>query len=250
MLTYRVRTGCALLKRACLLYVALLCSLAQGQERELARHSPRDHVQQTWPHVDLIAVGEFGVPVELGTDQVSLLASRELDLSFEIRGVFKGSVKPEDTVLVRLRSDMLVFPGESISRYEKRRLVYAAKAEELRLAVADAAERVSDLQGRERDELARQLQGVNDRIARELAELGRIQRSVFASEPTFYRKGGVIKPDSSYLLAVASIDGNDRYYVLEERGGGIFWGEFADDIRDEIEAAMSRGSLPAPGANR
>jgi hypothetical protein len=216
-------------------------ALAQNRDSEELRDtSPSYLASHFLLNADLIAVGEFGTPVELGNDPISLLRSRELDILFTIRIVYKGDVGPGDVVQVRLRNDMLAYPGEDISRYEKRLQLFHGKLEELQRA-APEVETVEqqfdrgDITLAERGERLRDIDLRNAQLISESSELTRIQRVLIVSHgPTFYDKSGVIQSDTSYLIAVDSVDGNVSYYSLGETGPVIMWGELANDTRSEI----------------
>lgn len=194
-------------------------------------------------HHELVVTGEFAPPVELGMDIASILRSREVDVDFTVRTVYKGNVRPGYVVRVRLLSDMLAFPGEDVSRFEKRRQLYRNKREELQLAVFEAEQlsraghgssAESDAHILEFEEVAAQLYAE----LQALRELGGVRYSEFRTHgSTFYQMGGAIEPNSTYVLAVNSIDGNPEYFQLPVDGfGTVVWGELARDVRSELEA--------------
>lgn len=110
-----------------------------------------------------------------------LLESREVDLDFTVLTVYKGSVRPGAVVMIRSRNDMLVYPGEAVSRYEKRTQLLEERATELRAAaeeraaVQEALDR-GDITTAEAEQRFSQRDARDDELIGETAELRRIRR--------------------------------------------------------------------------
>lgn len=254
--SYTIRVTRAL--RLFAAFLMLIGSVALAQDRtphpQSFQGTPfRDIAAGFYSNTDLVAVGRFGPPVEVGDDLLSLLRNREIDMPFTVQIVYKGNVRPGSVVQIRLQSDMLAFPGERISRYEKRRQVIEAKREELHLAASEAAIIDEEHARGEITASERQLrlQEMDARyrdsgLMREIEDLRGIDRAVNVLHvETFYEREGAILPDTDYLVAVHAIDGNPYYYLLDDRlSWGIMWGEIAADIGSEIESLKSSGSLP------
>lgn len=217
-------------------------SYAQNRDSEFyTDFNPAGVAEAYLFNTDLVAIGQFGTPVEVGFDSLSLLESREIDLPFTVLTVYKGNISPGDVVLVRLRNDMLAYPGETVSRYEKRIQLLDERRQELRAATAETTEVQRELDAgsitpEEAQRRFREIDIQNGRLISETREWRRIQRRPVSSHgATIEKRGGAIRPNTPYLLAVESIDGNFSYYSLREFNSPIWWGEAADAIRSEIE---------------
>jgi hypothetical protein len=225
-----------------------MCAIGIAQDRDSAswgEYSPDRQANYFLSNADLIAIGEFSAPVDRFMDVKSLLSSQSIDVTFTIQQVLKGNLQPGSTVTVRMNSDMLAYPGESISRYEKRFLLFDEKRGQLAAAAiratAEAADAEKEFEAGEisqlqRDERIRAIDSRNATLIAETNELRAMQRRrpITSHGASFYDQGGVIQSGMSYVIALGSIEGNARYFALGDMGGGIMWGEIAQEIQVEI----------------
>jgi hypothetical protein len=193
-------------------------------------------------YFDLVAMGQFIDVSQVDSDGRHTLRSRTVTVPFRIQDLYSGVESEGSVIHVQLNSDMLVFPGEAISRYAKRQ---EAHAEFARRMVEIAGER-SELDAANRagamsDE---QYEGETARLDVEVMELNEELRAfgargAFSSHGrTFYDLGGAIREGELYLIAVANIEGEEGTYLLDDlpTTTNLFWGEKREDVLAELRS--------------
>jgi hypothetical protein len=249
----------------CLACALAISSTGLGQERDSDAITDEDREgrnlavgdwvpsARTWAKLllenfDLVAVGEFSDIPDLKSDSASaevdrldarfaeLLMPHEVVVTFNIRGLYKGASRGS-TIKVELVSDMLLFPGEDVSRYSRRFRHW----QELAAEKSAMAERLSELDESYQDgemtldeyerTRARLLSPDAERLA---VDVNIPTRMVFITHgETFYDLGGAVGPGESYLVGLNWTPHDLQAYTLDERphnGRSIFWGEMADDV--------------------
>src|SRR5690606_27392084 len=79
-----------------------------------------DFVAQVLAQSDLLAIGWFHSPPDEESGRRTLLRAEELEVPFTVVTDFTGRGGPKTVVTIRLNRDTMAFPGESVSRLEKR----------------------------------------------------------------------------------------------------------------------------------
>ncbi|MYA18415.1 MAG: hypothetical protein F4Z28_17425 [Gammaproteobacteria bacterium] len=195
-------------------------------------------------NADLIALGEFVSVCDDEFEKPPLRNFRLVTARFEIEELFKAtneSHKVGTTVDVQIVGDMLIYPGEKITRYQKR--------EEQREAISDRKDairkRLDDIEnGRQLLDSA----GITDdehELRAELADL--IDRSLntppnilaVLDQPSFYDVGGMIEPDVKYVIALW-LEDDGSYLLTESYDRDIFWGEEAEQMADAFRLLTGR----------
>lgn len=175
---------------------------------------------------DIVVLGEFEpIPADLEKDP---LKARMVSVTFVVSHSYKGS--EPGPMEIELMSDMLVYPGEEVSRYVKRIDMRKslgqslrdtrAELEALKLSLASGAisnqqfETESSEKANEKDELLRQRNGLGSR------------RATSIDMESYYDRGGVIRPGIPYLV------GLDRHGILDELpiNTNIYWGSMMEEI--------------------
>src|SRR5690606_37887091 len=116
--------------------------------------------------------GVFETPAESANDMVTYFRNTELIAPFTVRQVFKGSAAPGAVVQITLQSDMLSYPGDTISRYERRNQELERRLELLQKEAADVntAEQAMRRGQITREQFGRQARDVDVRNAHFNAE--------------------------------------------------------------------------------
>src|SRR5690606_41857930 len=86
---------------------------------------------------EVISVGEIESAVKPALDPLLLADKQEVGVPFQTPNVYKGNFQPGAFVQIRLPSDMLVFPGETVSRFEMRKQLAERNRAELMRVSAD-----------------------------------------------------------------------------------------------------------------
>lgn len=188
---------------------------------------------------EIVADGEFQrFPVE---DQLELtaLAREKVIVEFRINTLYKGVVS--DPIEVEVLSDMLVFPGEDISRYMKRleiRRRQAVDIEPLLRQIRALHQAFEDGTIDEREYEAKR-DGLEEMVRQRrredgLAVVGEGWAIIDAS--TFYDLNGAIRPNQKYLIGLKANPLGKDVYLLHEHPDwpNIYWG----DMRDYILPAL------------
>ncbi len=134
---------------------------------------------------------------------------------------------------------MVVFPDSEQSRYIVRHQMrdeWRAEHEELERQVAtlDQDHQAGRIASEDYEPSMASLQ---ERVEQRLAtfmELFSTGRRV--SRGSFYDRGGVIRPDEEYLVVLNVSTDDFSTFVLRDMGWTVLWGEWADDVRAELEA--------------
>lgn len=229
---------------------------AQDRDSELYRDGDAQHVAAVTlsyfdlGYFDLVATGRFGVALDEGEDarssldRATLMNNRDVVVPFIIDRVYQGpaTASPGTTVHIQLPSDMLAYPGELVSRSAVREQMIDRHFAELQavLAEIDALELALDNGSVKRAEHDTRRQVLDGSISELLAETDGIhtRRVVVSHGYTFHQVDGVIVRGDPYLIAVSNVDGNSHFYSLDDisYSYSIFWGEWGDDVRAELEA--------------
>ncbi len=183
---------------------------------------------------EAVAVGRFSdIPSS------NSLQNERITVTFTPVQVFKGPLAEGLAVRVEMNSDMVVFPETEQSRYVVRHQMYdewRAEREELERQVAtlDQDHQAGRIASEDYEPSMASLQ---ERVEQSLAtfmELFSTGRRV--SRGSFYDWGGVMRPDEEYLVILNVSTDDFSTYVLRDTGGTVLWGEWADDVRAELEA--------------
>ena len=191
-------------------------------------------------YADLIAVGEFVSVCDPGFGKSPLRDRRLVTAKFKIEELFKdtsGSSEVGTIVDIQVEGDMLIYPGERITRYQKRK--------ELRQEINDRKhairKRLEDIEnGRDPVESA----GVSydeQELRTELAEL--VDRSLNTPpsmlavfhQPSFYEVGGMIEPNVKYVVALW-LEDDGSFLLAESYDRDIFWGEEAQQMAEAFRS--------------
>jgi len=203
--------------------------------------APQVAAQLLLEESDLVAWGEFVNLREADSDGRDVLAPRQVTLSFRVSQVYKGSATDGSSVRIELNSDMLVYPGDDVSRYSKRLDVRRNRREELglirsQLAALDDAKRTGALSERQHANERARL----DSRAAELAQqpLDTSSRMAFVSHGGTFYDIGAITEGELYLVGLEAISTREGTYGLDDlaTNRNIFWGELADDVADALAA--------------
>lgn len=191
-------------------------------------------------HADLIALGEFVSVCDTEFGKSPLRDFRLLTAKFRIEELYKGTSETGTTVDIQVVGDMLVYPGETITRYQKRK--------EIRQDINDRKDtirkRLDDINNRG---VIESVQDNNDeeKLRAELAVL--VRRSLdtpprilaVLDQPSFYEVGGMIEPNVQYVIALW-IEDDGSYLLAESYDRNIFWGEEAEQMADAFRSLTGR----------
>ena len=192
-------------------------------------------------YYELVAVGEFDSFPEGSPDDFSLLNPRDVLVEFRILKRYQGM--SADSIQVELISDMLVFPGEDLSRYAKRQQVrwgQIKEAEAIRrqLETLERSLEAGEIALQEYEEETTKISVLQEQLTRDsLATSTRLIGLVHSE--TSYDLGGAIRPDETYLIGVNKTLDRNHVYMLEEvprSVKNIFWGETRDDLIAALDA--------------
>ena len=241
----------ALLASALLVSSLAICGPAIGQEiSQPCPSSPREMVSHLFRYYEIVADGEFLSFPEYSEAELRSLNREDVVIRFRIHTWYKG---PElDSFDVRLPNEMLVYPGEDISRFDKKHQILDKQDEDLGLLFLEDQDLQASYDAGELDEAtyrarANEISGrVQERISRDgLADRARRYVGTDHSE-TFYDLGGKIRPDERYLIALADDPERSGIFVLDPffKFGRLYWGEMRAHVLKGFESII----LTPPGA--
>ncbi len=161
--------------------------------------SARKRAMYLLEYYELVAVGEFDSFPEGSPDDFSLLNPRDVLVEFRILKRYQGM--SADSIQVELISDMLVFPGEDLSRYAKRQQVrwgQIKEAEAIRrqLETLERSLEAGEIALQEYEEETTKISVLQEQLTRDsLATSTRLIGLVHSE--TSYDLGGAIRPDET-----------------------------------------------------
>ena len=192
-------------------------------------------------YADLIAVGEFVSVCDAEFNKPLLRNFRLVTAKFKVKELFKGRHDVGDTVDVAVVADMLVYPGERVTRHQKRSEI-RRKLNDRRDTVMKLLEAIGAAQHAPRQDITNN--GKRD-LQDELADINRRLLSVPPSilavldQPSFYEVGGMIEPDVQYVVALW-LEDDGSYLLTESYDRDIFWGEEAEQMADAFRLLTGR----------
>ncbi len=249
-LTERWSAACRIMP--CWLCSLMLCGPSPGQDRDAvavpeARQGPipaRERATWLLEDYELVADGEFYSFPEASPEELRALEPEDMLIRFRIHRLYKG-VAPE-SIEIELTNDMLVFPGEDISRYAMRWRILEDRWKELApiREQRDALERSIEAGEIDREayevERDRLLALSQQRRDRDGLTSGRGVFPIHAQ--TIYDLGGAIRPNERYLIGVDRTLDRIHVYRLEDfhrdKSEGIYWGEMRDDVVTALDELM------------
>ena len=226
-----------------LLCVSVLPRIGLGQEISAMRShwgedvsSPGAYAMDLFDRFELVADGEFyALPVST-PEELRALKYEKLRVKFRIDKIYKAEGHPTDSIDIQLVSDMLAYPGASMSRYARRRQIIAKQDEDLKPIWEQYEAAESSYEAGEIEEseyfrvLGKYLELIKARERRDGLSGRRRFRGVIDAQ-TFYDKGGAIRVGEIYLIGINRIENDTNIYLLTEYGRSrIFWGEMRDHI--------------------
>ncbi len=230
-------------------------TIADGNDRQSGDHvghtkivpSSRDYATALLADYDLVALGVFEDFPQPEPDQFKSLAPGETKVRFKIEKLYKGSAG--DSIDVSLNRDMLIYPGESVSRYAKRQQmrqsqISAESTLDREFAQLEEALRTGATTRQQYDEKLARLKIAKNNLVREsLATSTRTVRPLHTT--TFYDLAGAIRPDVEFLIGVTRSVEHVNVYALEEvptKGANIFWGEVLEDVSRALDSTVRNGA--------
>ena len=227
-----------------------MCGLAHGQEiSQPYPTSPQEFVSYLFRHYEIVADGEFYSFPEYSEAELRLLKREDAFIKFRIHKWYKGPVR--ESFDIRLANEMLVFPGEDISRFEKKHQILDKQDEDLELLLQEYSDLQASYEAGEADEAAyrarvREISKLmQERINRDgLADLARRYIGTDHSK-TFFDLGGVIRPGERYLIAFDDNPEGSGVCVLDPflKFGKLYWGELRAHVLRGFETLI----LTPPG---
>ena len=200
--------------------------------------------EMSMDYADLIAVGEFVSVCDPGFGTSPLRDFRLVTAKFKIEELFKdtrGSSEVGTIVDVQVVGDMLIYPGERITRYQKRK--------ELRQEINDRRDTVMKMLEGIDMEPHKRAQGIANNRERdlqdELADINRRLLSVPPSmlavfhQPSFYEVGGMIEPNVKYVVALW-LEDDGSFLLAESYDRDIFWGVEAEQMEEAFRSLTGR----------
>ena len=188
--------------------------------------------------------GKFSnLPIGNAEDVLSQ-SPRQISVEFRVARLILGQAS--GTIKVRLNSDMLVFPGERVSRYARRQQVIDAQFEELG-PILDSIESLRiRLDEGEIDHAT--FTNEQSRLQTRVTEISKKHQEVAVSSlnivnaESFHDHEGAISEDTSYLMQVQPVAGDQGVFYLRRVLGldtDIYWGERRADILEALEGGDS-----------
>ena len=209
-----------------------ICGPAPSQEiSHPYPKSPREVVFDLFKYYDIVVDGEFYSLPEYSEAELRSLKREDVVIQFRIRKRYKGPVR--DSFKVRLPNEMLVFPGEGISRFEKKHQVLDKQDEDLKPIRQEYRVLLASYEAGETDEAAYRVRAreignlIQQRIESDgLADLARRFVDVDHGK-TFYDLNGFIRPGERYLIAFDNNPDGSKDCVLDPffKFGKLYWGE-------------------------
>ena len=194
--------------------------------------SARTRASNLLEDFELVADGEFfGLPDASG-DDLSALNPENVLVRFRILDLYQGSAP--DFVEIELISDMLIFPGEDVSRFTKRQQVLDAQIAERQavgeqVAILERTFEAGEIVLLEYENETARLAVLEDQQIREFLATSTRQIGLVHGN-TFHDLGGVIRPNERYLIGANRILDRTNVYRLDEHTTPIFRGEMRDDL--------------------
>ena len=196
--------------------------------------APVEFVSGMFRHYDVVADGEFYAFPEYSEAELRSLRREDVVIRFRVDKWYKWWPKEwsRESFEVRLPNDMLAFPGEDVSRFERRNRILDRLDEELEsllrqhdaLAASCEAGEIGAQECRARaEEIELQLEKNGNRG--ELAD-GRIYLFMDHAS-TFYELGGAVRPGEKYVIACNDGPDGSRACALDPffRSAKLYWGE-------------------------
>ena len=190
---------------------------------------------------DLIADGEFFAFPFSSSEELRALRPENMHINFRIHQLYKGEAS--NSIEVQIISDMLVYPGEALSRYVKREIIFETRKEDLRPVLRQIRElEKAHKEGKiTRQRFERERNRLNAIVSDRVEQDGlysSFRRSVGALHgETFYDRGGAVSPEKSYLICVNKLSEDAGAYILEEDPdmANIYWGEMRDYVLSGLD---------------
>ena len=197
--------------------------------------APEELASDLLENCELVADGEFYALPESSPEELTALKRGHTLVRFRIHRLYKG-VAP-DAIAIQLENDMLIIPGEEISRYEKRRRILEevlADVEPL-LEQTDALLRSLEAGEVDRQAFTKETERLNAIISERIGREGVVDWALIGGPShgkTFYDLGGAIRPNERYLLGLNTISHENNAYGLSAFGSlsWIYWGEMRDYV--------------------
>ncbi len=171
-------------------------------------------------HYDFVADGEFYDLPESTDEELKSLKHENLLVKFRIEKLYKPNGHPSDSIDVQLASDMLVFPGESASRYIKKQSILHKQREDLRVLLDQNRATKSLFEAGEIDysQYVSRLGEVNALVRERKRKDGLADHHTVTiiDGGSFYDRGGAIRLGQKYLLATNEHPERTQVYVLDE----------------------------------
>ena len=212
----------------CLLTSCLIPSaaLAVDLERQMDIHA-------SWINsFPIVVLGQFFIP-EQETDPYK---PRKVLTKFKVDVVIKGPRRT--SINVNVHSDMLAYPGESISTYVKREKTLL-KIHEDRIEIDRQMDALTDLMEENkigRDEFEEKMSiletGVH-KLNNEQMEIPDSVHYIVTHGETFYSAGGAITDKEQYLLAFESAE--SEFELGVGSNNLIYWGKDAVTLAELVE---------------
>ena len=223
----------------------VVCGPAAGQEiGDPCPRSPVEIVSELFRRYEIVADGEFYSFPEYSETELRALKREDAVIRFRIHKWYKGPA--QDSFDVRLPNEMLVFPGENVSRFEKKHQVLDKQDEDVGLLLQEYDVLQASYEAGEIDEAAHRAREreisnlIRQRIDRDgLADLARIYVDTDHSK-TFYDLGGVIRPGERYLIAFDDNPDGSGGSVLDPfyKFGRLYWGEMRAHVLRGFESLI------------
>jgi hypothetical protein len=180
---------------------------------------------------DTVVLGEFeSIPTELENEPLEF---RMVPIPFTVTRSFKGP--KSDSVNVTLVSDMLVYPGDEVSRYLKRIQLRDSLDQDLHDVQAELEALKQSLEAGVIDKQQYEAQrsekaSLEFELLEQVNKVG-VRRAGAIHMDTFYDRGGAIRPRTPYLI------GLNQSGELEElpANTNIYWGPLMEDIVDVLD---------------
>ena len=202
--------------------------------------APEELASHLFENCELVADGEFYALPESSPEELTALKRGHTLVRFRIHRLYKG-VAP-DAIAIQLENDMLIIPGEEISRYEKRRRILEEALADVEpvLEQTDALLRSLEAGEVDRQAFTKETERLNAIISERIGREGVVDWALIGGPShgkTFYDLGGAIRPNERYLLGLNTISHENNAYGLSAFGrlSWIYWGE----TREYVLAASS-----------
>ena len=194
---------------------------------------------------EVVVDGEFfDLPAASGVDPESL-NPRDETVGFRVMEVYKGQV-PE-SIEVELNSDLLVFPGEDLSRLAKRQEAIDAADREHQLVsesldALQASFNAGGMSKRLFDSERERLQGLRDLHRNKYFSYKRRYEGTGMYDPTalqsFFDMGFAIREHERYLIGMEPIpDRTGLYRMMGDHLNPLFfWGEMREDVITALQS--------------